>query len=172
MSKVQLITRELGENLIEKIEEASNICILTSFIMKSGVQFLKDSLKKAAENGADIKICTGDYLYITQPDALDELLSIDERIKTRIWKSNGVSFHPKAYIFQSSDHDFLFVGSSNLSKSALNHGIEWNLSVSDEKEVFEEAQSEFLKLFFAEQTVPLNKETLEEYRGNFNRYLR
>ncbi len=170
MSKVQLIIRDLGNHLIDKLEEASTICILTSFIMNSGVHFLKEGLKRAAENGADIKICTGDYLYITQPDALDEMLSIDSRIKTRIWKSNGVSFHPKAYMFQSSEHDFLFVGSSNLSKSALNHGVEWNLSVSDEQEVFDEAQSEFLKLFYAEQTVPLNKETLEEYRVNFNKY--
>ncbi|MFJ5717512.1 DEAD/DEAH box helicase family protein [Neobacillus sp. NPDC093127] len=172
MSKIQLITGELGNHLIEKLEEASTICILTSFIMKSGVQFLKESLKRAAENGADIKICTGDYLYITQPEALDELLSIDEGIKTRIWKSNGVSFHPKAYMFQSSEHDYLFVGSSNLSKSALNQGIEWNLAVSDEIEVFEEAQTEFLNLFYDGQTVPLNKETLEEYRDSFNKYQR
>lgn len=172
MSKIQLITRELGNHLIDKVEVASTICILTSFIMKSGVQFLKESLKRAAENGADIKICTGDYLYITQPEALDELLSIDERIKTRIWKSNGVSFHPKAYLFQSNEHDFLFVGSSNLSNSALNHGIEWNLSVSGEKEVFEEAQTEFLNLFYASQTVPLNKETLKKYSKNYTKYQR
>jgi superfamily II DNA or RNA helicase/HKD family nuclease len=172
MSKIQLITRELGSHLIEKLEEASTICILTSFIMKSGVQFLKEGLTRAAENGADIKICTGDYLYITQPEALGELLSINDRIKTRIWKSNGVSFHPKAYMFQSNEHDFLFVGSSNLSRSALNHGVEWTLSISDEKEVFDEAQTEFLNLFYAEQTVPLNKETLVEYRGNYEKHQR
>lgn len=172
MSRIQLITGELGYHLIEKFEEDSTICILTSFIMKSGVHYLKEGLKRAAENGADIKICTGDYLYITQPEALCELLSIDERITTRIWKSNGVSFHPKAYMFQSNEHDYLFVGSSNLSKSALNQGIEWNLAVSDEIDVFEEAQSEFLKLFYADQTVPLNKETLEDYKHSFNKYQR
>jgi HKD family nuclease len=155
MSKVQLITSELGKHLIEKIESASTIFILTSFIMKSGVKFLKHSLKIAAENGADIKICTGDYLYITQPQALDELRSIDERITVRIWKSNGVSFHPKAYLFQTNNTDCLFVGSSNLSMSALNNGVEWNLSVNDEKEVFEEAQSRFLDIFYSNQTVPV-----------------
>src|SRR4051812_33194861 len=103
MSKVRLITGELGKHLLENIEVASSICILTSFIMKSGVQFLKDSLKSAAINGADIKVCTGDYLYITQPEALNELLSIDKRIEIRIWKSNGISFHPKAYIFQLNE---------------------------------------------------------------------
>jgi superfamily II DNA or RNA helicase/HKD family nuclease len=170
MSNVQLIIREYGSHIIEKLETASTICILTSFVMKSGVEFLKDALKKAADNGAEIKICTGDYLHITQPAALEILLGIDERIEVRIWKSNGVSFHPKAYIFQADGKDYLFVGSSNLSRSALNQGVEWNLLVSDEKEVFEEAQNEFLKIFYADQTVPLNKTTLEDYKASFEEF--
>jgi superfamily II DNA or RNA helicase/HKD family nuclease len=172
MSKIQLITRNLGSHLNDKIEEAVTVCVLSSFVMKSGVKFIKDALKKAAQNGTDIKICTGDYLYITQPDALEELLSIDERIIIRLWKSNGVSFHPKAYLFQSNEHDVLFIGSSNLSNSALNQGIEWNISVSDEREVFDEALNEFLAIFYSDQTVPLNKETLEEYRTNHHEYHR
>ncbi|MCM3764487.1 DEAD/DEAH box helicase family protein [Neobacillus niacini] len=171
MSKVQLITRELGDHLVKKLEEASAICILTSFVMKSGVNFLKESLIQATKNGADIKICTGDYLFITQPAALEELLTI-AGLDIRIWQTNGVSFHPKAYLFKSNVHDYLFVGSSNLSTSALKHGVEWNLMVSDEKDVFDHAQSGFLSIFFADQTVPLNRETLEEYRRNFNEYHR
>jgi superfamily II DNA or RNA helicase/HKD family nuclease len=170
MSNVQLNIREYGSHIIEKLETASTICILTSFVMKSGVEFLKDALIRAAANGAEIKICTGDYLHITQPEALEILLGIDDRIEVRIWKSNGVSFHPKAYIFQAEGTDYLYVGSSNLSRSALNQGVEWNLLVSDEKEVFEEAQNEFLKIFYAEQTVPLNKTTLEDYKASFEEF--
>jgi superfamily II DNA or RNA helicase/HKD family nuclease len=172
MSKIQLITKDLGSHLNDKIEDADTVCVLSSFVMKSGVKFIKNALKKAAQSGADIKICTGDYLYITKPDALEELLSIDERISIRLWKSNGVSFHPKAYLFQSNEHDVLFIGSSNLSNSALNQGIEWNISVSDEKEVFDEALKEFFAIFYFDQTVPLNKETLEEYRANYDEYKR
>jgi superfamily II DNA or RNA helicase/HKD family nuclease len=170
MSKIQLITSNLGSQLIEKLEGANTVCILTSFVMKSGVHYLKDALKRVAQSGADIKICTGDYLYITQPEALEELLSIDERISVRIWKSNGVSFHPKAYLFQSNEHDTLFIGSSNLSRSAMNHGVEWNLSVRDEKVVFDEALTEFLNVFYSDRTVPLNKETLAEYKTAYNEY--
>ncbi|MDQ1146067.1 superfamily II DNA or RNA helicase/HKD family nuclease [Bacillus sp. SORGH_AS 510] len=172
MSKIQLITSNLGSQLIEKLEGADTVCILSSFVIKSGVHYLKEALKRAAQNGADIKICTGDYLYITQPEALEELLSIDERISVRIWKSNGVSFHPKAYLFQSNENDTLFIGSSNLSRSALNHGVEWNLSVLDEKEVFHEALTEFLNVFYSDRTVPLNKETLSEYRTVYDEYHR
>ena len=124
MSKVELITNDLGSHLLSQIEKASTICILTSFVMKSGVAFLKEALASAAKAGADIKICTGDYLHITQPEGLAELLAIDDNIEVRLWKSNGVSFHPKAYMFNSDSEDRLFIGSSNLSKSALNNGIE------------------------------------------------
>jgi superfamily II DNA or RNA helicase/HKD family nuclease len=170
MSKVELITGELGKHLSTQIENATSICILTSFIMKSGVQYLKESLRQAALRGADIKVCTGDYLFVTQPKALEELLSIHEGIQIRLWKSNGISFHPKAYLFQTEAQDCLFIGSSNLSRSALSHGVEWNLSVCDEKVVFDDALSQFLELFYATQTVPLNEETLKEYKIRYDDY--
>jgi HKD family nuclease len=170
MSKVELITHHLGDHLIKQIEVASSICILTSFVMKSGVEFLKPALKAAAERGADIKICTGDYLYITQPDALSDLIAIDGKIQTRLWVSNGVSFHPKAYLFQTEDQECLFIGSSNLSRSALTQGVEWNLSVSNEKEVFEQALKHFLNTFLAEQTIQLNSETVKDYRDKYDKY--
>ncbi|UYG95349.1 DEAD/DEAH box helicase family protein [Cytobacillus firmus] len=170
MSNVQLITNQLGTHLLKQIESASSICILTSFTMKSGVGYLANHLKKAAERGADLKICTGDYLFITQPEALAALLDIHEKIEIRIWRSNGTSFHPKAYLFQNDYHDCFIVGSSNLSKSAFGNGVEWNLSVSNESDNYNEALEQFLHLFYADQTVPLNKQTLENYRLNYASY--
>lgn len=170
MSKIELITSDLGGHLLRQIEKASSICILTSFVMKSGVVFLKDALASAAKAGADIKICTGDYLYITQPEGLAKLLAIDDNIEVRLWKSNGVSFHPKAYLFKSESEDCLFIGSSNLSKSALHNGVEWNLSVSNDKTVFNEALDEFLKFFYADQTIRLNAETLKDYIRTYEQF--
>lgn len=170
MSKVQLITHHLGTHLLEQIKSASSICILTSFVMKSGVQFLRDALKVAAERGAEIKVCTGDYLFVTQPEALRLFLDIDPRIEVRLWKSNGVSFHPKSYLFQTEKQDCLFVGSSNLSRSALSHGVEWSLSVSDDEDVFSEGLHLFLETFYAGQTIPLNQETLKEYEDRYEKF--
>ncbi|WP_110926718.1 DEAD/DEAH box helicase family protein [Bacillus massiliglaciei] len=170
MSKVQLITRKLGTHLLKQMDTASSICILTSFVMKSGVQYLRKSLQEAAERGADIKVCTGDYLFVTQPEALRMLMEISPQMEVRLWKSNGVSFHPKAYLFQDEHQDCLFVGSSNLSRSALNHGVEWSISVSEDEEVFNEGLHLFLETFYADQTVPLNEETLKEYEERYNQY--
>jgi superfamily II DNA or RNA helicase len=170
MSDIQLITGQLGQHIIRHLEQSSTSYILTSFVMESGVQFLKDALIKASKENADIRVCTGDYLYITQPEALEELISISDKIDVRLWRSNGTSFHPKAYLFQNDVNDCFFVGSSNLSKSALSNGIEWNLAVSNNKEVFDEALEQFLKIFYSKETIPLNKETLKEYKEQFERY--
>ncbi|MGG3556790.1 DEAD/DEAH box helicase family protein [Peribacillus frigoritolerans] len=170
MSKVQLITSKLGTHLLKQIDSASSICILTSFVMKSGVQYLREALKAAAERGAEIKVCTGDYLFVTQPEALRILLEIDSRIEVRLWKSNGVSFHPKAYLFQKENQDSLFVGSSNLSRSALSNGVEWSLSVSDDEEVFSQGLYIFLETFYSDHTISLNQETVKNYEENYEKY--
>ena len=169
MTRVKLITANLLNEIEESIQQASTIYILSSFVMKSGVKLLKDSLYKAAERGADIKILTGDYLYITQVEALTELASIHEFIRIRLFQSNGVSFHAKAYMFHHEENGTVFIGSSNLSNSALTAGVEWNVGVSesDELNAIEEAMNHFMELFHHEQTVPINPETIKIYEEKY-----
>lgn len=62
MAGITLHTSNLHKQLIEDIQNSSTIYILTSFIMKSGVEVIFDVLQDALKNGADIKILTGDYL--------------------------------------------------------------------------------------------------------------
>ncbi|WP_282035212.1 DEAD/DEAH box helicase family protein [Metabacillus indicus] len=169
MSKVQLITNQLANRLIEKMETADTIYILTSFVMKSGVDLLEKPLLKAAERNADIKICTGDYLYITQPEAIEKLAAIHPSIEVRMWKSNGVSFHPKAYLFEDEKNGTSIIGSSNLSRSALTKGYEWNVEVDEESDgdLFLTASQTFLEVFHHEQTIPINKVTAELFKSEY-----
>ncbi|MCQ6277083.1 DEAD/DEAH box helicase family protein [Bacillus sp. V3B] len=171
--KVQLITERLIDHLITEIDRAKSIYILTSFAMKSGVNVISSVLKRAAERGVDIKICTGDYLFVTQPEALMALIDIYPTIEVRLWQSNGVSFHPKAYIFQYDDSGTLIVGSSNLSRSALTSGIEWNLSLDKEvgPEAYDHAVKTYIEdIFYSDQTVPVNDETIKNYRDRYEKY--
>ena len=173
MTKIELITDRLINHLSQEINRAHSIYILTSFAMKSGVDILSDSLKQAAERGADIKICTGDYLFITQPEALSALKEIHTGIEVRLWQSNGTSFHPKAYIFQYDDSGTLIVGSSNLSRSALTSGVEWNLSMDKDigPEAYDLAVKTFLEnIFHSDQTLPVNEETIKNYRNHYIEY--
>ncbi|MBU8907676.1 DEAD/DEAH box helicase family protein [Desertibacillus haloalkaliphilus] len=172
MTKVKLLTEALIDEIVPAMETASSIYILTSFAMKSGVERLAPSLKRAVERGAEVKVCTGDYLYVTQPQALQALIDVDESIEVRLWKSNGKSFHPKAYLFQRSDEvGLLIVGSSNLSRSALTHGVEWNLAMESTvaPATFEDALDQFMKVFYHEQTIPVNEETIATYQSAYER---
>lgn len=172
MSKVHLITHDLLDHLRENMTKAKSCYILTSFVMKSGVKILEPLLREAAENGADVKICTGDYLYITQPDALKKLLSIHPAIETRIWNSNGVSFHPKAYIFENDDEGVFYIGSSNMSRSALTKGVEWNVAIAgqNKEEIFESVISEFISIYHNAATMPLNDITAKQYEQRYQEF--
>ncbi|WP_100372088.1 DEAD/DEAH box helicase family protein [Bacillus sp. FJAT-45037] len=169
---MRLITELLIDEIKESIEKASSIYIVTAFLMKTGVDLLKHPLKEALDRGAEVKICTGDYMYITQPDALRALFLLDERIEIRLWQSNGRSFHPKAYLFQfDEDHGHAIIGSSNLSRSALTHGVEWNVSIPsrDGGQVYEEAMHAFMKLFLNDHTIPVNDVTICSYEEEYKR---
>jgi len=173
MSKHQLITHSIIKEISNGIERAREIYILSSFIMESGVSILIPFLKGAIERGASIKCLTGDYLYITQPTGIAKLLELGKGIEIRLWKSEGVSFHPKSYMFQFNDDEgLLIVGSSNLSRSALQHGVEWNLSleVDNQQEILIEAIDQFNKLFCHEKTIPINSESLAIYKQDYENF--
>lgn len=172
MKQIELVTEGLVEHLQEAIENSSTICLLVSFVMKSGVEVLKESLRKAAERGADIKICTGDYMYETQPEALKLLAQIHPSIEIRLFKSNGTFFHPKAYLFKLKEKEQFIIGSSNLSRSALTSGIEWNVSINHEKDLFEKAINQFIELMYHDQTVPVNEITIKNYEKEYDSFHR
>ncbi|WP_066174436.1 DEAD/DEAH box helicase family protein [Bacillus marinisedimentorum] len=173
MSKIKLVTENVQNQIIKGITESATVYILTSFVMKSGVQLLKPYLLDAAKRGADIKICTGDYLFVSHPEALKELLLPDyENVEVRLWRSNGTSFHPKAYLFKNEEEGTFIVGSSNLSRSALTTGVEWNLVMERGAELgtYEDAVDRFLKVFYDELTIPVNEETVKAYEKQYEQY--
>lgn len=173
MLDIKLITENLADELIPGIQKATGIYILTSFVMDSGVRLLQPHLKNAADRGADIKVLAGDYLFVTQPQALRRLLAIDERIEARLWRSYGASFHPKAYLFDyDQGQGLMIVGSSNFSLSAFRLGYEWNLAVNAEAEpfTFQQALSQFMKSFYHDQTCTLHAESVKEYERDYWKY--
>lgn len=169
MSKVRLITSNLINDIQDLTGKAENIYWIVAFAMPSGVRLLLPHLKNAAENGAEIKLLIGDYLYITHPEALSLLLAEVPTAEIRLYESRGVSFHPKAYLFKNSHQSHVIVGSSNLSSSAMTTGIEWNVHTPSTVDgaLFETASDEFMKQFLSPNTRSLNKETLALYEKSY-----
>ncbi|KKK89175.1 hypothetical protein LCGC14_2735780, partial [marine sediment metagenome] len=75
----QLVTGDKDDpllpHIIHAINNADKIDLAVSFIRISGFRKLKSALQDAAERGAKIRIITGDYLKVTEPTALVQLLN-------------------------------------------------------------------------------------------------
>ncbi len=68
----------------------------------------------------------------------------------------------------------MIIGSSNLSRSTLTQGVEWNVAMDSDASptTYHKALSEFMQLFLHEQTVAVNQETIVEYQQLYDHYHR
>lgn len=150
---------------------AERIDIIVSFLMESGVRMILKDLQAALDRGVQIRILTGNYLGITQPSALYLIKKeLGDRIDLRFYNEKGRSFHPKAYIFHFKNHGEIYIGSSNISKSALTSGIEWNYrfsSLSDSQN-FTLFYETFLDLF-TRHSIAIDDRELLSYSRNWHK---
>lgn len=117
----------LYPKLKQSFKTATTIDIIVSFLMESGVKLLLQDLKEALNRGVNIRILTGNYLKITQPQALYLLKSeLGDKVDLRFYNNPKKSFHPKAYMFHNPLDSEIYIGSSNISRGALTSSIEWN----------------------------------------------
>ena len=123
--------------------------MLASFVQPSGLEVIRAGLFSALAAGARVRLLVGDYLGITSPEALLQLLGwMDLTGEKGGWLGGSAtclspfsvrlaelenlrgspdSFHPKAWRIADSSGGIVVVGSSNLSRAALISGVEWNL---------------------------------------------
>lgn len=157
--------------LISSLKKADSVDIIVSFLMESGVKMLIKELENALNRGAKIRILTGNYLGITQPSALYLIKNkLGKRVDLRFYNEPGRSFHPKSYIFHYKNHSEIYIGSSNISKSALTSGVEWNYRFSnqtDEKN-YDKFYQAFEDLFENHSTV-IDDEELKRYSKEWHR---
>lgn len=156
------------EHLRPLFRSADAIDMVVSFVRSSGLRSIEYPLLDARDRGVPIRILTGDYMDITEVEALNLLMdwSADGRISTWIYESRDGSFHPKSYIFHYGSGGCAYVGSSNLSFSALGQGIEWNYRIDScrDLEGFLRIKTAFEALLLQPQVRPLDSQWLREYR--------
>ena len=118
------------------LDRTSQVDFSVAFIKQSGVDLLRGHLQDLLGRSGRVRIITGDYLDVTEPQALEELLELGPNLELyAVECSQGVSFHPKAYLFYNGSHlqtsstNTAYIGSSNISRMALQTGIEWNYRV-------------------------------------------
>lgn len=164
--------------LLVAIRRAHHIEIAVSFVQPSGLELLFNDLAEALERGTRIDFLTSDYLNITHPNALRKMLLLAERgANVRIFEcKSNVSFHLKTYIFtrtykQGIASGCAFVGSNNISKTALTDGHEWAWRHDWQAPIdswaareFERVRQAFQELWQQENSVLLTDAWLREYQ--------
>lgn len=177
-----LITGGIHDPFLPKIREAINqadeIELAVAFIKSSGLELIFQALIEAvAIRGTRLTVLTSDYLDVTDPQALRSLMLLAERgANIRLYHTSGSqSFHLKAYIFvkiQNEQTRFgtAFIGSSNISKTALTGGIEWNYRLhlpenphGSEADNFNHIRAEFRALLNSTQVIPLDYDWIDTY---------
>lgn len=134
----KLITNSEENNFLLELKKAFKNCtsfyFSIAFINFSGLQLILDQLNEAKEKGIKGTIITSTYLNFTQASALKKLKEFDNiDLKIFITDEKLRGFHTKAYIFEYEKTHKIYIGSSNLTQSALKSNEEWNVKIVSKK---------------------------------------
>lgn len=126
-------TPSLQSELRLEMESADRVDLLCAFVKWSGITTIEQGLQRLRKRGVPIRVLTTTYIGATERKALDRL--VDEfGAEVRVnYDSRTTHLHAKAWLFyRKTGFDTGYVGSSNLSRTALVDGLEWNVRVSRE----------------------------------------
>lgn len=154
-------------HLLAHMDRSNKVDMAIAFVLLSGVSYIEEHLRDLLQRGGSLRLLVGDYMNVTEPNALVRLLDLEGDVEIRVFNCNGKTFHPKAYLFfDKSGNGIAYVGSSNLTAQALTDGIEWNCRIisSRNRQEFSDVVNAFNNLFYHPSTQPLSFEWIEAYR--------
>ncbi len=126
----------LASELGRELASADRVDLLCAFVKWSGLRVLIDALAAVVERGKargedfPVRVLTTTYIGASEIRALDELVRIGAEVRIS-YDDRRTRLHAKAWLFhrESGSHT-AYIGSSNLSRSALHEGLEWNVRLS------------------------------------------
>ncbi len=121
----------LAAELRAELASADHVDLLCAFVKWQGVRLLENELSELKERNVRLRVLTTTYLGATDARALDALVN-DFGAEVRInYEINRTRLHAKAWMLhRDTGLHTAYVGSSNLSQSALVDGLEWNVRLS------------------------------------------
>jgi len=135
LSKMGLVTNQktnMSATLNLEMRSSSSVDILMSFVRMKGITLLSNELSKLRERNVPVRLLTTVYTGATQKQAIDYLVrELDVSVKIN-YDVDVSHLHAKAWLF-SRDTGFstAYIGSSNISETALTDGMEWNVRLSE-----------------------------------------
>ncbi len=120
----------LHEELAAEIASADRVDLLCAFIKWQGLRLLTDALTEHHRHGRPLRVITTTYVGATERKAIDKLVELGAAVKIS-YETRSTRLHAKAWLFRrNTGWDTGYVGSSNMSRSALVDGLEWNVRLS------------------------------------------
>jgi superfamily II DNA or RNA helicase/HKD family nuclease len=120
----------VGQAIHREIASADRIDPICAFIKWHGLRVLDEPLDTYLRSGRKLRVITTTYVGATERKAIDRLVEMGAEVKVS-YQVDVTRLHAKAWLFhRDSGFSTAFIGSSNLSKSALLDGVEWNVRLS------------------------------------------
>lgn len=121
----------LSDEINEQLKTAEKVDIVVSFIKCSGLNLLIDGLRDFTRRGR-LRVVTTAYMGVTEYEALHELFGLPNT-EVRMELGTGAErLHAKAFLFERPGNgSTAYVGSANISRSALTTGEEWVVKIRE-----------------------------------------
>jgi len=120
----------IGAAIEREIHSADRIDLLCAFIRWNGLRTLRPALEGHRQAGRPLRVITTVYTGSTERRALDWLTSIGADVKVSD-DTRTTRLHAKAWLFERlTGFSTAFIGSSNLTHSAMLDGVEWNVRLA------------------------------------------
>lgn len=120
----------IGSELKAELASADSVDLICAFVIWSGVRHLREALAQVTARGGRVRVITTTYMGATEKGAVDELVNLGAQVRVA-FDARTTKLHAKAWLLErASGLSTAFVGSSNLSHTALFDGLEWNVRLS------------------------------------------